>query len=155
MLETMQSIAKENSLCVLATVNEKAVPHCSLMAYAIDDQCREIYMATLRTTRKFKNLQANSAVSLLVDTRDMKIDRQVRDRQARSLQIRALTINGVYQSIENENTKTQMMNKLLKRHPHLKDFFSHADIVFLCIKLRSFQLLNNVSESHYVEINDA
>lgn len=147
MLETMESIAKENSLCVLATVNEKPAPHCSLMAYAIDDQCREIYMATLRTTRKFKNLQKNSEVSLLIDTRDMEIDHQIR-----ALQIRALTISGVYQPIENETTKTQIRNKLLKRHPHLKDFFSHADIVFLCIKLRSFLLLNNVSESHYAEV---
>jgi nitroimidazol reductase NimA-like FMN-containing flavoprotein (pyridoxamine 5'-phosphate oxidase superfamily) len=145
MLETMQSIAKENSLCVLATVNEKAAPHCSLMAYAIDDACRELYMATQKSTQKYKNLQQNPAVSLLIDTRGMQLREQ----------IRALTINGVYQSIENEKTKTQIMNKLLKRHPHLKDFFSHADIVFLCIKLRSFLLLNDVSESHYVQINDA
>ena len=95
MLETMKSIAKENSLCVLATVNENAAPHCSLMAYAIDDQCREIYMATLTSSRKFRNLQKNSAVSLLIDTRGMEIYHQ----------IRALTINGVYQSIENEKTK--------------------------------------------------
>ncbi len=141
----MKSIVRENSLCVFATVNENAVPHCSLMAYAIDDRCREIYMATLKNTQKFKNLQTNSAVSLLVDTRDMKSSQQVR----------ALTINGVYQSMENENTKTQMMNKLLTRHPHLKDFFSNADTVFLCIKLRSFLLLNDISESHYFEIDDA
>ncbi len=101
-------------------------------------------MATLKNTRKFKNLQKNSEVSLLIDTRDMKTYRP----------IRALTINGVYQPIKNENTKTQIMNKLLKRHPHLKDFFSHAYIVFLCIKLRSFLLLNDVSESHYVKIKD-
>ena len=142
MLETMKSIAKENTLCVLATVNENAAPHCSLMAYATDDRCGEIYMATLRNTGKFENLQKNSEVSLLIDTRDMKTYRP----------IRALTINGVYQSIENEKTKTQIMNKLLKRHPNLKDFFSHTDIVFLCIKLRSFLLLNDVSESHYAEV---
>ncbi|MDA3895073.1 MAG: pyridoxamine 5'-phosphate oxidase family protein [Desulfobacteraceae bacterium] len=145
MLETMKSIAKENSLCVLATVNEDAEPHCSLMAYAIDDACRELYMATGKSTQKYKNLQKNPTVSLLIDTREMQFREQTR----------ALTISGVYQPIENEKTKTQIRSKLLKQHPHLKDFFSHADIVFICIKLRSFLLLNNVSESHYVEINDA
>ena len=61
----------------------------------------------------------------------------------------------INKSIENEKTKKQIMNKLLNRHLNLKDFFSHADIVFLQIKLRSFLLLNDVSESHYVKINDA
>lgn len=145
MLETMKSIAKENSLCVLATVNEDAEPHCSLMAYAIDDACRELYMATGKSTQKYKNLQKNPTVSLLIDTREMHFREQ----------IRALTISGVYQPIENEKIKIQIRSKLLKRHPHLKDFFSLTDIVFLCIKLHSFQLLNDVSESHYVEINDA
>ena len=142
MLETMKAIARENSMCVLATVSADAIPHCSLMAYTIDEACQEIYMATQPSTRKYKNLQQNPAVSLLIDTRETQLRQQ----------IRALTVEGVCQTVDNEKSKTQVMNKLLKRHPHLKDFFSHSDIVFLCIKLRSFLLLNDVSESHYAEI---
>ena len=145
MIETMKAIAKENSMCVLATVSADAIPHCSLMAYTTDEACREIYMATQKSTQKYKNLQQNPAVSLLIDTRETQFHQQ----------IRAMTVDGVYQSTDNEKSKIHILKKLLERHPHLKDFFSHADIVFLCIKLRSFLLLNDVSESHYVKIDDA
>ncbi len=44
-------------------------PHCSLMSYAVNEDCREIYMMTFRSTRKYENLLSNPVVSLLVDNR--------------------------------------------------------------------------------------
>jgi len=53
MIELMKKLAKEKDICVLATVSGEK-PHCSLMAYTTDDDCSEIYMATYRSTKKFK-----------------------------------------------------------------------------------------------------
>ena len=69
MLERMKAVVREKDICVLATVSGDK-PHCSLMAYAADDDCREIYMVTHRKTNKYKNLKENPAVSLLIDTRE-------------------------------------------------------------------------------------
>ena len=69
MRKDIQELLQANRTCVLATVSE-GEPHCSLMSYATDDDCREIYMATHRDTKKYKNLTANPSVSLLIDTRE-------------------------------------------------------------------------------------
>ena len=68
MLAEMKQLAMEKTICVLATVAGNK-PYCSLMAYATDENCTEIYMATQRSTQKFRNLAANPAVppSLLAD----------------------------------------------------------------------------------------
>jgi nitroimidazol reductase NimA-like FMN-containing flavoprotein (pyridoxamine 5'-phosphate oxidase superfamily) len=59
--EDIRELMKAGRACVLATVSGKE-PHCSLMSYATDDDCREIYMATRRDTKKYRNLAANPSV---------------------------------------------------------------------------------------------
>ncbi len=77
MLETIRSLIKSKDVCVLSTVSG-GEPHCSLMSYVTDDDCREFYMLTLPATKKYRNLEGNSAVSLLIDTREEDIDRQAK-----------------------------------------------------------------------------
>ena len=85
MREEIEEIIKRNDLCVLSTVAD-GKPHCSLMSYVTDDDCREFYMITLPATKKYRNLAGNSAVSLLIDTREDDPNRKRQD-------IRALTVN--------------------------------------------------------------
>ena len=68
MIKKMKRLVRNKDVCVLATVT-KNVPHCSLMSYVADRDCREIYMMTKRGTKKYRNLSANRTVSLLIDTR--------------------------------------------------------------------------------------
>ena len=65
----IRELIQSGKTCVLATVSE-GQPHCSLMSYAADENGREIYMATLRNTKKYKNLVVNPSVSLLIDSRE-------------------------------------------------------------------------------------
>ncbi len=76
----------ENKVCALATVSGD-VPHCSLMSYAVDEDGRKLYMATLQDTKKYRNLAANPHVSVLIDTRDSEGKGNTR----------ALTISGVFE----------------------------------------------------------
>lgn len=64
MLNRIKAILGENSLCVLATCSENR-PHCSLMAYSYDIQENILYMMTLKTTQKYRNIRHNSQVSVL------------------------------------------------------------------------------------------
>ena len=86
----MKALVREKNMCVLATVADGR-PRCSLMAYATDEACEEIYMVTHRNTQKFKNLMKNAAVSLLVDSRE----------KAPRNRAQALTVDGVFRRIEN------------------------------------------------------
>ena len=142
MLETMKRIVRDGNICVLATVSG-GKPHCSLMAYVSNEDCSEIYMVTQRDSTKFRNLKENPSVSLLIDTRE---EHQGTNRP----EAKALTVDGVFQSIE-EVKRSYVTTMLLERHPHLKVFLDHPDAELLCIRISSFLLLDGLTESHFVE----
>jgi nitroimidazol reductase NimA-like FMN-containing flavoprotein (pyridoxamine 5'-phosphate oxidase superfamily) len=141
MLAEMKQLAMEKSICVLATVAGNK-PYCSLMAYATDEDCTEIYMTTHRSTQKFRNLAANPAVSLIIDTREAL---------PRS-EARALTVEGTCTRIEADYKKKLARERLLSIHPHLKDFLAHSDNEVLCVKIRSFLLLKGLTEAHHAAL---
>jgi nitroimidazol reductase NimA-like FMN-containing flavoprotein (pyridoxamine 5'-phosphate oxidase superfamily) len=145
MLEKMKALAKKKDTCVLATVSG-VEPHCSLMSYATDDDCREIYMITHKQTKKYRNLLHNGKVSLLIDTRE--------EDQAGGREVtKALTINGVFQKIEGETGKKEALDRLLKKHPNLRKFADSPDAEIFAVRIKSFQLLEGISDSSFVALD--
>jgi len=144
MLEKMKALVKEKDICVLSTVSKDATPHCSLMAYVVDEKCREIYMATHSTTKKYKNLLHNPSVSLLIDSRE------ITPRQ----QAQALTVSGIFQPIYDAHKRDRVKALLLRQHPHLKDFVNNTNTIMICIKVKSLQLLNGLTDSHFVNLKE-
>jgi nitroimidazol reductase NimA-like FMN-containing flavoprotein (pyridoxamine 5'-phosphate oxidase superfamily) len=137
----IKKMISENKVCVMATVSEGA-PHCSLMSYATDNECHEIYMATLKDTKKYRNLIANPTVSLLIDTRDS-------DAKGKT---RALTVTGVFQAIDNDKRIAEIREDLIKKHPDLMDFFNNPDARIVLIKATSLQLLDSVTDSYFEQL---
>lgn len=144
MIEIMKKLAKERDICVLATASG-GIPHCSLMAYATDEECREIYMATYRKSQKYKNLMENPSVSLLVDTRE-------ENTGAHRPEAKAMTIAGTYHRIEDRQKVAMVREQLLKRHPHLEPFLKGPDGEIICVRISSFLLLNGLTESYFEEV---
>jgi nitroimidazol reductase NimA-like FMN-containing flavoprotein (pyridoxamine 5'-phosphate oxidase superfamily) len=144
MIEKMKNLVRRKDICVLATVAENK-PHCSLMAYVTDNDCREIYMVTGRATTKFKNLSGNPLVSLLIDTREEHAGNRRPEAQA-------LTVSGIFESIGDENRKRDIGQKLLERHPHLSSFLENDGAEIICVKVLSFLLLDGLTEAHFEEI---
>jgi nitroimidazol reductase NimA-like FMN-containing flavoprotein (pyridoxamine 5'-phosphate oxidase superfamily) len=144
MIESMKKLAKEKDICVLATVSGEK-PHCSLMAYATDDDCSEIYMATHRGTKKFRNLMENPSVSLLIDTRE-------EHKGSHRPEAKAMTVSGAFERLEDDQQTLWARARLLNRHPHLKEFMDHPDAEVICIKIRSFLLLDGLTDAHFEEI---
>jgi nitroimidazol reductase NimA-like FMN-containing flavoprotein (pyridoxamine 5'-phosphate oxidase superfamily) len=138
MLDQIKALAGKKTICVLATVAGNK-PYCSLMAYVADEHCREIYMVTHRGTKKYKNLMQNPAVSLLIDTRE----------EAERTQAQALTVQGVFEKIQDEDKQTLIRARLLAVHPQLQDFVDDPDAELLCIKVESFLLLTGLDEAHF------
>ncbi len=144
MLGKIKSLVREKDICVLATVS-KNKPHCSLMAYVTDEDCREIYMVTQRQTKKYENLLDNPSVSLLIDTREEYPGE-------RRQEAKALTVSGTFQKIDDNKKKTHVRSRLLERHPHLKEFLDHPDAEIFCIRVVSFLLLDGLTEAHFETI---
>lgn len=141
MRSDIQKMILENKVCVMATVADGA-PHCSLMSYATNNNCREIYVATLKDTKKYRNIIVNPSVSLLIDTRDAKPKGKTR----------ALTITGVAQTIDNDKKIAEIRKALFKRHPDLKDFFNNPDAQIFMIRTTALQLLDNVTDSYFEQL---
>jgi len=144
MLPKIKTLVKEKDICVLATVSGNT-PHCSLMSYVSDDECREIYMVSHKQTKKVQNLIKNPAVSLLIDTRE-------EDAGTRRSNARALTINGLFQKMEEGTKRDVVQARLLARHPYLREFFDNPDAEVFLVKVESIQLLEGPTESYFEKV---
>lgn len=141
MLEKMKALAREKDICVLATISDDK-PHCSLMCYIADSDCSVIYMVTHKKTKKYGNMVANPSVSLLIDTRE---DHRGEGR----LNVKAMTVEGIFQKIEDEDKREFVRCKILDRHPYLREFVNHSDSEVFSIKVKSFQLLEGLTDSYF------
>ena len=145
MRKDIQTLIQANRICVLATVSE-GEPHCSLMSYATDDDCREIYMATHKETKKYRNLTANPSVSLLVDSRQ--------DIGAHpAAQTKALTISGTFQRNLDEKKIAAARARLFEKHAGLKNIFNDPDTEIVIIKIRAVQLLDGIINAYFEEVS--
>jgi nitroimidazol reductase NimA-like FMN-containing flavoprotein (pyridoxamine 5'-phosphate oxidase superfamily) len=144
MIEKIKELVKKKDSCVMATVSGTD-PYCSLMAYVTDDACREFYMVTQKSTNKYRNLEENPSVSLLIDTRDEHAG-------ALRPEAKAVTAAGVFQRVADEGKKGLIRARLLERHPHLGVFFEDPDAEILCIKVHSFLLLDGLTKAHFERI---
>jgi nitroimidazol reductase NimA-like FMN-containing flavoprotein (pyridoxamine 5'-phosphate oxidase superfamily) len=144
MLKKIKKLVKDKDVCVLATVTDN-LPHCSLMSYVPDRDCREIYMMTQTGTKKYRNLAANRKVSLLIDTREEDCGAD-RDR------IKALTVSGVFSPIGDREKNRLIRRKLLKRHPQLAAFAADPDAEVFAVKVKSFQLLEGVKNATFIRV---
>ena len=141
MLEKMKNFVRKKNICVLSTASDNK-PYCSLMAYITDTTCEEVYMVTHKNTTKFKNLQKNPWVSLLIDSRET---------QPRS-NAQALTVTGVFVPLLDENKKQEIRENMLKSFPHMEDFIHHPESELISIKIKSMLLLEGLTQSHFVSV---
>lgn len=103
-------------------------------------------MITLTGTKKYRNLEGNSAVSLLIDTRE-------EDTDHRRNGIRALTVSGVFQKLEDPSKEKRILEQLIETHPHLKGFAESGKAKIFAIRAKAFQLLDGVTRSHFEEVD--
>ncbi|MGD8258181.1 MAG: pyridoxamine 5'-phosphate oxidase family protein [Desulfobacterales bacterium] len=143
MLKKMKALAREKNICVLATITGSK-PYCSLMAYVTNEECTEIYMVTQRQTKKYQNLIANPAVSLLIDTRDTS------PRSA----ARAMTVEGIFQKIKDPAKEKKVRRELLSAHPHLNEFMRLPEAEVIQIKIKSFLLLDGLTQASFEDVQD-
>lgn len=141
MLTMMNDLLRSKNTCVLATCAAD-IPHCSLMAYIVSDDCREVLMATHAGTRKFRNIRENPAVSLLVDARE----------EAPRSGAWALTVEGECAWARDDVQAGHARARLLAVHPHLEAFLAHQEAVILTVRITSFLLLRGLTDAAYCRI---
>ncbi len=141
MRKDIQELIQLNRTCVLATVSG-VEPHCSLMSYATDDDCREIYMATSKETKKYRNMTANPHISLLVDSRQ--------DVAAGpAAPVRALTIAGTFQKDVDEKKAADIRERLFRKNADLRKIFDNPDTAIIVVRICTVQLLDGLTDAYF------
>jgi nitroimidazol reductase NimA-like FMN-containing flavoprotein (pyridoxamine 5'-phosphate oxidase superfamily) len=139
--EKAKTLIREQRNCVLATALENR-PHCSLMAYVTNSSCDEIYLMTLKDSRKYRNMSENPAVSLLIDTRQGAS----RSEPAETM---ALTLTGRFQTIIEDTERERIRRELSRKHPGLKEFFENPEGEPVRIIIESILLMEGPTKALY------
>ena len=138
MLDKVEEILRENSLCVLCTDGE-GIPHCSLMTYLPSDDLKILYMISIQESKKYMNLSSNPDVSVLIDTRQ-------RINYQEDKKITSVTFEGVYEPIDQKEIE-QIKASFAKEHIELDEILKSPSVVIFGIKLKSFLLLDGAVNS--------
>jgi nitroimidazol reductase NimA-like FMN-containing flavoprotein (pyridoxamine 5'-phosphate oxidase superfamily) len=140
-LGQLRRFFESQPLAVLATQNGTA-PYVSLIAFASTEKLTYLLFSTTKATRKYSNLLANPAVSLLIDNRKNTTE-DFRDAMA-------VTAQGRVEPIE--DFERSIMEKIfLMKHPYLADFLHSPTTVFLKIRIEKYIVVTRFQ--HVVEVS--
>ncbi len=142
MRQSVKEIILENDLAVLATSFEDK-PHCSLMAYLPDPDCRILRLLTLEKSRKYFNISRNPHVSLLIDTRNRKIPRE---------EFKALTISGICVPAPLKEQKS-LKQLIIQKHAQLKGLAERKDSTVLEVSVESLLLLEGAEKARFFDLS--
>jgi len=137
--QSIESLLRSQHLGVLATQGSE-YPYCTLVAYAISEDLREIIFATIRDARKYRNIKKTPRVSLLIDSRVNQVN-DFKDAEA-------LTAVGSAGEISDE-MKSGYLRGYLEKHPSLEEFVKAPNCALMKIQVAKYILVQhfqNVTE---------
>jgi len=140
LLEQLKQFFESQPLAVLATQNTNA-PYVSLVAFASNEELTDLFFSTTKATRKYSNLIANPAVSLLIDNRKNKIE-DFRDAMA-------VTVIGRAEPLH-ERERDTMEKVYLTKHPSLVDFLHSPTTVFFKVRIEKYIVVTHFQ--HVIEV---
>ena len=110
--EVAGRLLRQEKVGVLATVGD-GQPLCSLMTFAVTEDLQHIVLATSRETAKFRHMEANPRVSMLIDNRS--------DAGRDFTRTAAMTVMGRAREVTGQR-REELADVLLQKDPHLRDF---------------------------------
>lgn len=130
----LQALLSSQSLAVLSS-DEEGQPYSSLVGFASTGDLKHILFATLRQTRKYRNIKSNPRVSLLVDSRSNSEDD--------FYSAMAVTILGTVRECDEDQGMQQLF---LSRHPGLSSFVHSPGCALLCVEVTRYYLVQRFQE---------
>jgi nitroimidazol reductase NimA-like FMN-containing flavoprotein (pyridoxamine 5'-phosphate oxidase superfamily) len=129
-------LLSDQRLAVLST-QYRGAPYASLVGFAAENDLSRIYFATPETTRKYRNISADSRVALLVDSRT--------HRDADFHEATAVTAVGTAEEID-KSADPDAVSLYLSCHPYLADFLRAPTTRLLSILVDRYLLVENFQQ---------
>jgi hypothetical protein len=140
--ESIEALLRSQYFAVLST-RGATHPYGTLVGFAATVDMRHIVFATMKDTRKFRNLSAYGRVSLLIDSRTNRVE-DLKDASA-------LTALGEVCAVES-GRDGEHRALYLERHPHLASFLDDPNTVIVCVKVSRYILVSRFQEVFELEI---
>jgi heme iron utilization protein len=132
----IKEMLNSQRLGVLATYGSK-YPYATIVGFAATDDLSHILFATLRDTRKYRNMKVDPHVSILIDNRSNRVD-DFSNAQA-------LTILGIGTEIL-EGEEHELISLYINRHPYLREFASDPNCAIMKVKVDKYILVSRFQE---------
>ena len=142
--EYIDSTLQSSHFAVLATEGN-GQPHASLIAITPLGNCRQLIFATYRNTLKYRNIEYNSKVAILIESEGVnKGDLRVRI---------VLTIIGYIEEISiTENEVAYQAH--LKRHPEMESFMLSSDCALIRVIAQSYQIVRGIDDIRWITADE-
>jgi uncharacterized pyridoxamine 5'-phosphate oxidase family protein len=125
--ELLREVVSTQYFAVLNTIGQ-GLPHSNLVSFAATDDLRSLVFVTGRNTRKYKNMQDNHNISLLIDNRTNK--------PSDTSQATAIAAIGIAR--EEIDKKSLLRDIFLARHPQLRQFVDAPDNAIMLVTIRLY-----------------
>ena len=138
----IRALVENRRFAVLSTRQEDGHPYASLVAFYVKADLKQLVFFTLRSTRKFANLEAEGRVALLIDDRS--------NDETDLQEAAAVTVLGACAEARGEERST-LSDWFLNRHPAMADFVRSPGCAVMKVDVRSYYLVTrfqNVIELH-------
>jgi hypothetical protein len=138
----IRALVEAQRYAVLSTRQGDGHPYANLVAFRVNPDLEQLVFCTLRSTRKFANLEAEGRVALLIDNRS----NDAADLQ----QAAALTVLGECAEARGEE-RGDLGDLFLERHPLMAEFVRSPGCAVMRVDVRSYYLVTrfqNVVELH-------
>ena len=125
--ELLREVVSTQYFAVLNTIGQ-GLPYSNLVSFAATDDLRSLVFVTGRNTRKYKNMQDNHNISLLIDNRTNK--------PSDTSQATAIAAIGIAR--EEIDKKSLLRDIFLARHPQLRQFVDAPDNAIMLVTIRLY-----------------
>jgi len=142
----LQALVKAQRFAVLSTRQDDGHPYASLVAFCASSDLRQLVFCTLRSTRKFANLEAEGRVALLIDNRS--------NDETDLQQAAAVTVVGACAEAHGEE-RALLTDCFLVRHPTMAEFVKSPGCAVMTVEVRSYYLVTRFQSVVEVEVRRA
>jgi len=125
--QLLEKVLNTQYFAVLNTLGE-GLPYSNLVSFAVTENLRALVFVTSRNTRKYRNIQENKNISLLIDNRT--------NRPSDVSQAIAITAIGT--ACEEVENRSSLQAIFLARHPKLKQFVDDPNNAIMLITVSEY-----------------
>jgi general stress protein 26 len=140
--EKIYELMTNQQFGVLATI-ENDVPHTSIVAFTVTNSLRTILFLTKQDGRKYKNILANSVVTILVDHRPLSSKNITGSF--------AISATGTAKPVDLKNA-IATKELFLFCHPSLAEYLDDPSFALVSISVSKYEISDGISEVHPYKI---